>query len=353
MRFGRQVATAALGAALIFGGVAAGVASLAPTATAQEVTTNDVMAGDAATVDVDFLNVRQTPSLSGMIVKTLSFGTAVDVVTGPVIADGYNWYRLQQNGAFIGWSVAGFLMETGTPTVPGTPGTPSGQFAFGQAVTVNTDLLNVRSAPSITASIVTVYASGQGAVISGGPSVSGGITWYAVDNVGWVAGQFLIAGTGTPAPGTPTGDFSAGDVVFVNATVVNIRTGAGTSFPAAYTAAFGDTFKISQGPIAANGYEWYNISGLVSAWIAGDFLSLQSGSGTPGGSTGDFSYGETVSVSTDLLNVRSAPTTSASVLTVYASGRTAKITGGPTTADGITWYAVDNLGWVAGQYLAG
>ena len=352
MRFGRQVATAALGAALVFGGVAAGVASLAPSASAQEVTTEDVMAGDAATVDVDFLNVRQTPSLSGTIVKTLAFGTAVSVVTGPVIADGYNWYRLQQNGVFIGWSVAGFLMETGTPT---DPGTPSGQFSFGQAVTVNTDLLNVRSAPSTGASVLTVYPFGRGATISGGPTTANGITWYAVDNYGWVAGQYLIAGTGTPGPGTgnPTGDFSAGDVVFVNAAVVNIRTGAGTSFPAAYTAAYGDTFTISQGPIAANGYDWYNVSGLVSAWIAGDFLSLQSGSGTPGGSTGDFSYGETVTVNTDLLNVRSASTTSASVLTVYASGRSATITGGPTTADGITWYAVDNYGWVAGQYLAG
>ncbi len=351
MRFGRQVATAALGASLVFGGVAAGVASLAPSAAAQDVTAEEVMAGDAATVDVDFLNVRQTPSLMGTIVKTLAFGTPVSVVTGPVIADGYNWYRLQQNGAFIGWSVAGFLVGTD----PGTdPGTPTGQFALGSTVTVDTDLLNVRSAPSTDASVLTTYAFGRTAKITGGPTTANGFTWYAVDNYGWVAGQYLIAGGGTPAPGpgpgTPTGDFKAGDSVFVNAALVNIRSGAGTSFGIAYTAAYGETFAIQEGPVVANGYEWYRVSNLVSAWIAGDFLSLQSG--TPGGSAGDFAYGEAVTVSTDLLNVRSAPTTSASVLAVYASGRTATITGGPTTANGITWYAVDNYGWVAGQYLA-
>ena len=357
MRFGRQVVAAALGASLVFGGVAAGVASLAPSAAAQEVTADEVMAGDAATVDVDFLNVRQTPSLSGAIVKTLAFGTPVSVVTGPVIADGYNWYRLQQNGAFIGWSVAGFLIGTGTnPGTPGTPGTPSGQFAFDQTVRVSTDLLNVRSAPSLSASVITVYAFDRGAVISGGPTTADGITWYAVDNLGWVAGQYLVAvSQGDPGgtPGTPTGDFKAGDVVSVNANLVNVRSGAGTTFSVVDTAAFGETFTIQAGPTVANGYEWYRVS--ASSWIAGDFLSLSTGTtpGTPGGSTGSFSYGETVSVNTDLLNVRSAPSLSASVLIVYTYNRNATITGGPTTADGITWYAVDNYGWVAGQYLAG
>ncbi len=354
MRFGRQVVAAALGASLVFGGVAAGVASLAPSAAAQEVTADEVMAGDAATVDVDFLNVRQTPSLSGAIVKTLAFGTPVSVVTGPVIADGYNWYRLQQNGAFIGWSVAGFLIGTGTP---GTPGTPSGQFAFGSVVTINTDLLNVRSAPTTSASVLTTYAFGQSAVISGGPTTADGFTWYAVDDYGWVAGQYLIAFQSAPGPnpgpGTPTGDFAAGDSVFVNAALVNVRSGAGTSFGVAYTAAYGETFTIQEGPVVANGYEWYRISNLVSAWIAGDFLSLQSGStpGNPGAPSDQFSFGQRVHVTTDLLNVRSAPSTSASILTVFAAGRQATISGGPTTADGIIWYAVDNLGWVASQYL--
>jgi uncharacterized protein YgiM (DUF1202 family) len=355
MRFGRQVATAALGASIVFGGVAAGVASLVPATTAQEatdeeVTTAEVTAGDTATVDVDFLNVRQTPSLSGTIVKTLSYGTQVSVVTGPVIADGYNWYRLKQNDAFIGWSVAGFLLETGGGS---TPGTPSGQFSFGQPVVVDTDLLNVRSAPSLSASVVTVYAFGRVASISGGPTTADGITWYAVNNVGWVAGQFLIAGSAAgDNPGNSTGKFKAGDKVYVDTDLVNVRSGAGTNFPVTTTARFGETFTVQSGPTVAGGYEWYSVSGLVGAFIAGDFLSLGSGS-TPGGNTGDFVYGQTVTVDTDLLNVRATPSLSGSVLSVYASGRTATITGGPTTADGITWYALDNVGWVAGQYLAG
>lgn len=354
MRFGRHVATAVLGASLVFGGVAAGVASLAPTASAQEVGAAAIGAGDTATVNANLLNVRQTPSLSGTILTTLGFGAQVSVVTGPVLSDGYTWFRLQQNGAFIGWAATAFLTETsGAPA----PGTPAGQFAYGTTVRVNTDALNVRSLPAITASVLTVYPSGRTATITGGPTVADGITWYAVDNTGWVAGQFLAAGSGpAPGPGTPAGKFTVGNTVFVNAATVNIRSGAGLSFPANYTAAYGETFTIRQGPVVANGYEWYSVSGLVSAWIAGDFLSL-SGPGTPGGTpdgpTGGFAFGQTVTVTSGPLNVRSLPTTSASILTVYNTGRTATITSDPRVADGITWYAVDNYGWVAAQFLRG
>ena len=342
---------ALLGASLVFGGVAAGVVSIAPSAVAQDVTTLDVGSGDTATVNANALNVRQTPSLSGTILTTLSFGTQVSVVTGPVVADGYTWYRLQQNGTFIGWAVTNFLTET-TDGGDSDSGNTSGEFAVGDSVTVNTDLLNVRSAPSISASVLATYAFGRTAAITGGPTNADGYAWYAVDNYGWVAGQFLTAGGSTPAPGpgTPTGDFAVGDDVFVDADVVNVRSGPGLGNAATYTATYGDTFTILEGPVVADGYEWYRVSNLVSAWIAGDFLSSGSGSNpsTPGDGSGSFVYGQTVSVNTDLLNVRSAPTTSASVLSVYGYGRSATITGGPTSADGYTWYAVDNYGWVAG-----
>lgn len=357
MRFGRQVATAVLGTSLVFGGVATGVASLAPAASAQEVGTAAIGAGDTATVNANLLNIRQTPSLSGNILTTLGFGAQVSVVTGPVLSDGFTWFRVQQGGVFIGWAATAFLTETTSTPAP-NPGTPGGQFAYGTTVTVSTDALNVRSLPAITASVLTVYTSGRTATITGGPTVAGGITWYAVDNTGWVAGQFLTAGSGpAPNPGTPTGKFTTGNTVVVNAATVNVRSGAGLNFATIDTAAFGERFTITQGPVVANGYEWYSVSGLVGAWIAGDFLSISSGSGTPGGtpggSTGGFAFGQTVTVASGPLNVRALPTTSASILAVYNSGRTATITSDPRVADGITWYAVDNYGWVAGQYLRG
>ena len=264
MRYGRHLLAATVGASLAFSGVAMGVASIAPVAHAQE-----VGAGTMAVVDVDFLNVRQTPSLSGAVVTTLAFGDEVDVVTGPVAADGYDWYRLQQDGAFIGWSVAGFLQvgegEVSDPVV---------DWMYGDTVTIDTDFLNVRATPSTSGDVLEVYEFGFEAVITGDATSADGVVWYPIDNLGWVAGQYLSAGDGS---------------------------GAGDD------------------------------------------------SGTP---AGDWVYGDLVIVNTDLLNVRQSPSVTASVLDVYEFGDEAKVTGNAVSTDGITWFPVNDLGWVSGEFLA-
>lgn len=353
MRIGRQVATAMIGASIAFGSVATGMATMVPKAAAQEVVAEAIGAGDTASVIAAQLNIRQTPSLSGAITQTLPFGAQVSVVTGPVVADGYTWYRVQVNGAFIGWAVTAFLAEVtpGTPTTPTTPTTPGGTFSYGQTVTVTTALLNVRALPTTVATVLTVYSQGRTAKITSDARTADGITWYAVDDLGWVASQYLSGGgTTTPTtPTTPTGSFAVGSTVTVNAVTVNIRTGAGLSFPVAYTATAGQTFTILEGPVVANGYNWYRVSDLVGAWIAGAFLTQSGSTPTP---VGGFAYGQIVTVTASALNVRSLPTTSGSVVTVYAAGRTATITSEARTADGITWYAVDNLGWVSAAYLS-
>lgn len=59
----------------------------------------------------------------------------------------------------------------------------------------------------------------------------------------------------------------------------------------------------------------------------------------------------------DGLNVRTAPGTDASIITVLAEGAGANIVGGPSAdANGDAWYQVDaagTVGWVFGGYLAG
>lgn len=55
----------------------------------------------------------------------------------------------------------------------------------------------------------------------------------------------------------------------------------------------------------------------------------------------------------DCLNVRAAPSKSATIVTCLADGATVRITDGPRTADGETWWLLDGLGWASGTWLRG
>lgn len=349
MRRARYVAAAVMSASLVFGGVAASAAPFAHVASAQDASAQDVNTNEQATVDVDYLNVRQTPSLSGTINKTLAYGTAVTVTAGPVTADGYQWYRLSQDGSDIGWSVAGFIALSDGSNPSGT----AGQFAYGQTATVNTDALNVRSAPTLTASVLTVYQTGTQVKITGGPSYADNITWYAVDNLGWVAGQFLVGSDGSGDGGTPSqpsDDFTYGQMVVVNTDALNVRSQPSLSGSVLDVYLSGESATITGGPKVADNIVWYAVNNV--GWVAGNYLVASTGD-NGGGDTGTgFSEGDSVVVNTDAINVRSQPSLSGQVLDVYLNGETATITGSAKSADGYTWYPVNNLGYVAGQFLS-
>ena len=351
MRYGRHLLAATVGASLMFSGVAMGVTSIAPVARAQ-----DVGAGTMAVVDVDFLNVRQSPSLSGAVVTTLAFSDEVDVVTGPVAADGYDWYRLQQDGAFIGWSVAGFLRAG-----EGEVSTPVVDWMYGDTVIVDTDFLNVRATPSTSAAVLDVYEFGFEAIITGDATSADGLVWYPIDNLGWVAGQYLSGSTDGGAEGsddggtTPAGGWVYGDGVIVNTDLLNVRVSPSITAAVLDVYEFGTEATVTGDAVTADGITWFPVDNL--GWVAGQYLAGGGGTTDPGGGggggdgSGEFVYGNVVMVNTDLLNVRSLPTLSGDVLDVYPQGTEATITGDATPADGIVWYPVDNTGWVAGPYL--
>ncbi len=54
----------------------------------------------------------------------------------------------------------------------------------------------------------------------------------------------------------------------------------------------------------------------------------------------------------DCLRFRAEPTTSAAVSSCQIDGTRARVAGGPVSADGITWWQLDGLGWASESYLA-
>lgn len=171
---------------------------------------------------------------------------------------------------------------------------------------------------------------------------------------------FLLAGlVAAPLSTYAVGDvvidssaFSPGDTAIVNYGPLNLRSGAGTGYAVIEVLATGDYVEIQDGPYSADGYNWYQVyvdaTGSVG-FVAGVYLTLAS-------SGGGFTIGDTVYVTSDVLNVRSGPGTGYSVIDVITYGTNGLIVDGPVSANGYIWYEIDYVGgasdgWVAGDYL--
>jgi hypothetical protein len=60
-----------------------------------------------------------------------------------------------------------------------------------------------------------------------------------------------------------------------------------------------------------------------------------------------------VSGTGDCLRVHDGPAMAANVVACLTDGTAMIVSAGPVSADGLTWWKLGGLGWVAGQYLAG
>lgn len=274
MRGTRHLAAAVLSASLLLGTSA--------TAFTPRVAAQEVQAGQSVVVSVAALNVRSAPTLNGSIVAILTGGELIRVVSRPTTADGYDWYQIERAGVYIGWAVRGFIPGTaGSTPTPSTPPTtpppptapPAGGFAYGTSVTVTASLLNVRALPTISGQILTVYPAGRVATITGEAQVANNITWYPVDNFGWVSGEYLrVSGGGTTTPTTP------GDEEVINLTVtagvLNVRSAPSLSGTIVDVRYYGQLVRFCADATAADGSRWVAINAARTQWVSLSFVSL-------------------------------------------------------------------------------
>jgi uncharacterized protein YgiM (DUF1202 family) len=152
--------------------------------------------GTTLVVATDGLNMRSGPSLRRSVIATLPEGTRVEVTDSPVEAEGYLWYGVYAGSYGGGWCVARYLAPAsgGSPT-PAPEQPDDAGLSTGDRVKVVRGRLNVRSGPSLSASVLGVAADGEIFEIRGGPTSADGYQWYPVRNArfpnGWCAGAFL------------------------------------------------------------------------------------------------------------------------------------------------------------------
>jgi uncharacterized protein YgiM (DUF1202 family) len=220
--------------------------------------------GVTVAVNTDALNVRKLPSLSSAVITVLVASQTGTVLDGPRSADGYTWYEVDA-GSTAGWVAGEYLVLAGSD-LPGFP--------LNAAVVVNTDALNVRSVAGLNADVIAVATLGdRGTVLSNGPTYADGYAWFRVRFAsveGWVASNFLALDNGGQIP------IGVGDRVAVTVDGLNVRSEPGLSGDVLQVLPFGASAKVSGGPVAADGFDWYqleNSSGQTLGWVAGDFIS--------------------------------------------------------------------------------
>lgn len=304
--------------------------------------------GDTVTT-TDSANFRSAPTLSASILRTLPLGTEATVIGGPRAANAYNWFQLQ-TAYGQGWMVADYLRVSGASTPTPTP-VPS-KFKPGDTVT-NSESLNLRAQPTTASSILTVMPAGTTGTVLAGPTNANGYSWYQIRTslgTGWAAGELLNLSTSRPTPTPtqpPTGGIPIGSSVRTT-TALNLRSSASTSGAVLAVLPSGTTGTVLAGPTSANNLQWYQVqTGLGTGWVAGRYLAV---SAPPAG----IQVGSSVRT-TSGLRLRSSPSSSGTIVTTMPSGTNATVIGGPTNANGYTWWQLRTAygnGWAAGAYLA-
>lgn len=304
--------------------------------------TGDVfIAGDKVVVSDGPVYLRSSAGTTGAPIATLPQDTALTVVTGPTVANGYNWYQVKVDTSKSGWVASAFIQLSAGPNA---------DFTVGDQVVVFDGPINLRASAGTNTEVVQAVQQEALLTILNGPVANSGHAWYQVQTTdgtnGWVAADF-IESVSTPTPPVTGSSFSIGDRASVIDGPVNLRAAAGTSNAMVTVLQTGDTMNVTGGPSSADGYRWYAVTTESgnSGWIASDFIAKLG-----------LANGDVVTVATDSLNVRDTAGLNSTVLSTLHQGTTAVITDGPTTVDNRDWYKIDvsgvTSGWVAAEYLA-
>lgn len=310
--------------------------------------------GDTVVVNTDLLNLREEPSLDAYILHIFNEGNIMTVTGAPTEADGYTWYPVDAwvKGTESGWVAGEFLRAL---TAEDSDNENPVGFPALSSVRVDTDVLNVRSGPGFHYPTERQLTQGRILVIEGGPITADGFSWYAIvlpdqSTPGWVAGEYL---TLVSEDGTNL-NFTKGAEVVVDTDFLNLRAGAGLSKTVLDVFASGTALVVSNGPMTADGYDWYEVETLDGdlGWVAGAYLAIAADAGGYDG----FAIGETAVVDTVALNFRTGPGLDYDVALVIAGGTEVVIVDGPVSADGYHWYKLEmengDIGWSIGEGLA-
>lgn len=202
--------------------------------------------------------------------------------------------------------------------------------------------VNVRSQPTVSSPRIGTRSFGETVVINDRRVRADGYTWAQLaDQSGWLVTAALSIGGGSGGGGSVT------SAVVIAGIGVNVRSGPGLSHRVIGTRSFGQTVRINDQRVRANGYTWAQLADQ-SGWLVTSALSIGD-SGGNGGGGGVTSARVIASIGA---NVRIAPGFTR-IIGGKAFGQTVLLTSERVPASGYTWAKLaDQPGWMATSTLS-
>lgn len=305
----------------------------------------DYSPGEIVETTTDDANLREQPGTDSASLRTVPQASVFQIVEGPTTVGDYTWYHVKGD-AGSGW------LATST-FGPSNAAAPAGTFTIGEAVVIDTDMLNIRESPSLKALITATLPYMADATIADGPMPANGYTWYLIDTeagTGWSAEQYLSREDEV----VPPTHFIVGDAIQVgDPEGLKLRSAPSRSATSIASLTTGTRGVVVDGPIAADGYVWLQIETKQgTGWCAEEFLAEAPWATPP---APKFAAGDEVVVDTDSLNLRQRPGATEPVVTTLGTGLAASVIDGPETANNMNWYRLESdygTGWSVETFLA-
>lgn len=300
--------------------------------------------GQIVETNIDGTNLRSRPGVEGGVTTTLPFGAVFQITDGPTTVDVYQWFEV--SGAMgQGWVESSLLSPS--DALP-----PVGEYGVGDRLVVNTDLMNIRSEPSIRSSVVAIIPYDEPVEVSEGPVPASGYRWYRLITgygSGWAVERYLIA----PGARKPESRFVTGDSVAVDDPAgLKLRADASSGSSVIASLPTGTHGTVIDGPTLGDRLTWLKIeTALGTGWCAELYLIDAI---TPASIQARFAVGDQIFVDTDWLNVREAPGMDSQVVATLGTRVIGTVLDGPKTMANLLWYHIqtaDGSGWCVESFL--
>ncbi|MDO8469716.1 MAG: immunoglobulin domain-containing protein [bacterium] len=222
--------------------------------------------------------------------------------------------------------------------------------------------LGVRATPFLSSPLLGRQATGRQGTILEGPVSANGYTWWRVDYVaapdGWSAGAYLVLVSGGPISTAPTITVQPQSQTVTAGQTAAFSVSAQGTQPLSYQWQKGSVNVGTNGATLTISNAQQSDAGTYTVTISNVEGSVTSNPATltmnPAGGGGVIGVGSQVKTTVNL-GVRSSPSLSSPLLGRQSAGNHGVVVGGPTAADGYTWWRVDYVaapdGWSAGEYL--
>jgi hypothetical protein len=124
------------------------------------------------------LNLRQEPSTGSQLVIQLGTGVLVTISEGPVDADGFTWWRVDDGQGNAGWAADGDGETEWLSPRLGEAQPANRPPRVGDRAVVTAPQLTIRALPGVDAPVSARANEGQQFTVFAGPQSANGYTWY-------------------------------------------------------------------------------------------------------------------------------------------------------------------------------